>query len=920
MGSLEVAAHAIVNPVVEAFSPMAPQMHGLCNSDACSSIIAVPELLPNVEAGWTFPHFAFLPEPPKGSLRQQFLNGESNCSWDVHADRELLLSDALQPIDAVEVGTEIPKGNDFEPSAALSSLRERSVRLMQLRHRDHPARFRLQLTAAASSWEQLLQRMTALSDSTSLSKIMSLLRHDCGSVAGIKHRADTQSQHVTKRGCFDWQKCRHSCERLEAVSWREELRYLYQEEVPEIADREQPSIIGCALSESDSPCPHEQIADNAYHVEFSPIAAGLSESPTLTDEQKAIIELADPNLPRPPCVRVVAAAGTGKTTTLVHIVRRLRAEAPHKRILYLVYNKEFQVQAQVTLGSAVQCLTLDACAGRYGAEDAVKGWQRLEEKVFMARAQDTLRREIDSMPWIDDSKREQNAPNAETQKLLMVKWILKTLDIWMQKSLDFAQIFATHTNGKVRVNNQNRCFVHYPCFVECAELLDSRTGTRSNRLPSLSRECRRGRSTQWYMDKAMELWQAMEDGKFAPVGCSGSCGTHGFWMKKAQLLSRAMPFDVILLDEAQDVTECQLTWAIQRQKHAMRFCVGDPCQRIYGFRGAIFESDFEIILRAELTCKPMLLSHSFRFGLDIARVANAMLFVRFNLKISQNDSMRIKYQIHGKSTLPCVAVHSSSPEAAQLLRKTHTLIARTNLQLFKEVLELWEKDQGIKIHVNGTTTRLKFQTCLKEIEAAFPLYAASTGAQYKKFSSWVALRRFAESQHDETDDDTSALLMMVCIIETYRDQTLAKCDNFKRALLDSCRADEADVIVTTTHQAKGMEFHTVRLCDDFADLSVFEKNEATFRVSPDDMNLWYVAVTRARQVVVLPPKFMELACKICETLDDCASTTVVDGATPMSVSLRARAKLFHNWPLPLLVQPSDVPLSPVRARSIPAEI
>jgi hypothetical protein len=163
-------------------------------------------------------------------------------------------------------------------------------------------------------------------------------------------------------------------------------------------------------------------------------------------------------------------------------------------------------------------------------------------------------------------------------------------------------------------------------------------------------------------------------------------------------------------------------------------------------------------------------------------------------------------------------------------------------------------------------------------------------------------------------------LMMVCIIETYRDQTLAKCDNFKRALLDSCRADEADVIVTTTHQAKGMEFHTVRLCDDFADLSVFEKNEATFRVSPDDMNLWYVAVTRARQVVVLPPKFMELACKICETLDDCASTTVVDGATPMSVSLRARAKLFHNWPLPLLVQPSDVPLSPVRARSIPAEI
>lgn len=168
---------------------------------------------------------------------------------------------------------------------------------------------------------------------------------------------------------------------------------------------------------------------------------------------------------------------------------------------------------------------------------------------------------------------------------------------------------------------------------------------RSNRLPSLSRDCRRGRSVQWYMDKALEVWQAMENGRFAPVGCSGPCGTHEFWMKKAQLEGREMPFDVILLDEAQDVTESQLTWTIQRQKQAMRFCVGDPCQRIYGFRGALTESEFETIMKSELTIKqPMLLSQSFRFGGDIARVANSMLFVRFNLKPTQND-IKSKYQV-----------------------------------------------------------------------------------------------------------------------------------------------------------------------------------------------------------------------------------------------------------------------------------
>jgi hypothetical protein len=59
---------------------------------------------------------------------------------------------------------------------------------------------------------------------------------------------------------------------------------------------------------------------------------------------------------------------------------------------------------------------------------------------------------------------------------------------------------------------------------------------------------------------------------------------------------------------------------------------------------------------------------------------------------------------------------------------------------------------------------------------------------------------------------------------------------------------------------------------------------------------------------------MDLALKICETLDECTSTTGADSTTSNAASLRARAKLFHNWPLPLLLQPADVPLSPTRAR------
>jgi len=61
---------------------------------------------------------------------------------------------------------------------------------------------------------------------------------------------------------------------------------------------------------------------------------------------------------------------------------------------------------------------------------------------------------------------------------------------------------------------------------------------------------------------------------------------------------------------------------------------------------------------------------------------------------------------------------------------------------------------------------------------------------------------------------------------------------------------------------------------------------------------------------------MQLAQKICETLDECTSGAGVDSTTSNAASVRARAKLFHNWPLPSLLQPADAPLSPTRARSL----
>lgn len=65
-------------------------------------------------------------------------------------------------------------------------------------------------------------------------------------------------------------------------------------------------------------------------------------------------------------------------------------------------------------------------------------------------------------------------------------------------------------------------------------------------------------------------------------------------MKKAQLRQLRIPSSVLLVDESQDMDECQVAWiASQKQFGTHIFFVGDSAQCIYGFRGA--KSSYVII-------------------------------------------------------------------------------------------------------------------------------------------------------------------------------------------------------------------------------------------------------------------------------------------------------------------------------------
>jgi len=433
MCSVEAAACALVSAHVEA-----PRTGDAQEGNASASCANITAPFLNFDAGSTFPFLKFLSEPAKGSRRH--LHQAEEPKWDIRADRDLLrlFRDELKPIGSV-----LPNAEPHIESSLASALPPDSyVRETQLNQAHHPAWFRLRASAASpSSWDEFVQRMTCLSDSSTLSKFMQESNSDGGSGKSALFSQDNSSdsngrpllQPTSKRqrveGACDpngvTASCRTSENSMGVVNWGEELMYLNQEEAA--------GVLGHQHHQHHHN--HAQDQDEAGDVDAFPHIAALCDLPVLTEEQQAIVNLADPIAQKPPCVRVIAAAGTGKTLTLVHIVRRLQAEAPHKKILYLVYNKLFQLQAQAKLGSAVTCLTLDSCSGRYGFPKKVTPRQRMEDTVLSAKARDMLRLEIDGMMWTEDSKREANTPTAVTQKGIMVKWVLKTLDLWMQRNL-----------------------------------------------------------------------------------------------------------------------------------------------------------------------------------------------------------------------------------------------------------------------------------------------------------------------------------------------------------------------------------------------------------------------------------------------------------------------------------------------------
>jgi AAA domain len=457
---------------------------------------------------------------------------------------------------------------------------------------------------------------------------------------------------------------------------------------------------------------------------------------TPTPEQQAIIAA---YLHRQNLV-IEAGAGTGKTSTL----RLLASAAPGRRGIYVAYNRAIADDAKRSFPPNVACATAHALA------------YRAVGRQFAPRLR---------------------APRMPARQ------IAKLLSITQPLRIDAGRILAPQQTARLVMDTVTRF-----CHAATPEL----SPRHVPKLAGLDDPAAIATLRQVVVPLAQRAWTDLSrpDGQLR--------FTHDHYLKLWQLSGPRFPADVVLLDEAQDANPV-VQGVVERQHHAQRILVGDRCQAIYGWRGAVdamasFAADAHLAL-----------SQSFRFGPAIATEANKWLQVL-------EAPLRLRGFEQVASTV--------GP-----LGRADAVLCRTNAEAVAQLMAAAEQGQRAALVGGGADIR-------RLAEAATTL-KAGLGTDHPEL---FAFRTWGEVQDYVAQDASgSDLKVFVQLIDAYGPDVVI--DTMDRLVPE----DQAQVVVSTAHKAKGREWPRVRIADDFRE----PKGDDT-PIPPAEAMLAYVAVTRAR--------------------------------------------------------------------------
>jgi superfamily I DNA/RNA helicase len=302
--------------------------------------------------------------------------------------------------------------------------------------------------------------------------------------------------------------------------------------------------------------------------------------------------------------------------------------------------------------------------------------------------------------------------------------------------------------------------------------------------------------------------------------------THDFYLKKYQLANPTLYYDYIFFDEGQDASPAMLD-VFQKQR-ATKILVGDTHQQIYGWRNAVNSlenTDF----------KELRLSASFRFSPQIATLAHKILLWKKHL------GQEPKVTIFGRG------LHSAN--------KVKATIARTNLGLLLRAIEYIKENKNIRhIYFEGN---LNSYTYADDGASLYDVLNLQNGKKrlvrdpiIKQMSSVDDLEEYIK----QTDD--VQLGLMLEIVKEYGNEIPKILQDLKDKHVTNEEKHKAQMIFSTVHRCKGMEYDSVQLVNDFVGEErlkrMIDKEESDTQRLTEEINLLYVAVTRTRNHLYIP--------------------------------------------------------------------
>lgn len=298
--------------------------------------------------------------------------------------------------------------------------------------------------------------------------------------------------------------------------------------------------------------------------------------------------------------------------------------------------------------------------------------------------------------------------------------------------------------------------------------------------------------------------------------------THDGYMKHWQLSEPVIDYDYIMFDEAQDSNPVLLSVILKQS--CQQIFVGDKYQSIYQFRGGVNAMDI-------IPYVAMPLSRSFRYGQSIADLA---------AKILHKSDPNIEIKGLGFDTKIIKGSEYTGSNEKLLY------VSQTNINSLDVLIECYRNNVPA-ILLGGKSEN--FLGKLISIQAIHQ-------GQDCEWSNYRKYKTIEDLKKSINEKDVQYIIGLL-------EEEPEKANDLRLALewsLDILPSQSV-IDLATAHQCKGLEYDHIMLADDYR--GVINAFSIGKPLTEEELNLIYVAVTRAKKTLIIPDELYDAFEKDC---------------------------------------------------------